>query len=109
MFYAAFERHGQRPEAYIYHENSAGYQAFIRDTWNPYTRIIDRFPLHISGSTYAERKEHARELAQRFQSADSDASGGGFSYGEYATMYEFFENAARRYGLIEEFRENCII
>ena len=108
MFYAAFERPGRAPEAYIYFENSAGYQAFIRDTWNPDTRIIDRFPLHISGSTYEERKEHARELAQRFQSADSDASGGGFSYGEYATMCEFFENAARRFGLIREFRENGI-
>ena len=109
MFYAAFERPGQRPEAYIYYENSAGYQAFIRDTWNPDTVIIDRFPLHVTGSSYQERKERARDLAQRFQLADSEASGGGFSYGEYLTIQEFFAAAARRYGLTEEFRENCII
>lgn len=103
MFYAAFERPGQRPEAYIYYENSAGYQAFHADTWNPETRIIDVIPLHISGKTYRERQQDARDKAHRFQAADSEASGGGFSYGEYLTIQEFFAAAARRYGLKSEF------
>ena len=62
-------------------------------------------PLKISGKTYAERKDAARQLAIDYQYTDC----GGLSYGELSIISEYFENIARRYGLITEYRENGII
>ena len=59
----------------------------------------------LSGKTYAERKNAARDLAIEYQYTDC----GGLSYGELNTIQSYFENIARRYGLIKEYRENGII
>lgn len=63
-------------------------------------------PLKVSGRTYAERKDDLQNKAIEW----SYASGvGAWSYGELATIQEFFEINGRRYGLLNEFRENAII
>lgn len=105
MFFAAFQTIDHAPQAAIYHETPGGYAAYHRDTWNPETEIITCFRLNVSGRNYQERKEDAREKAIDFQSAAALVN---LSYGELATLQDFFENAARRYGLIREFRENAI-
>lgn len=63
-------------------------------------------PLKISGKTYAERKNAARDLAIEYQTITNC---GGLSYGELNAIQSYFENIARRYGLIQEYRENAII
>lgn len=60
--------------------------------------------LKIKGRTYAERRENLRNLAIDIQSADN----GGMSYSEWAILGDFFDKNARRYGLLNEFRENAI-
>jgi len=56
--------------------------------------------------SYAELKEAARQQAIEWQDWLSDHS---VSYGGLAIASEHFENLGRRYGLIQEFRENAII
>ena len=65
--------------------------------------------LRTRGKTYAERKANAAELARELQSIESETSGGGLSWGEYSIITNFFEEVGRRFGLLREFRENCII
>ena len=75
-------------------------EQFILDTFSPDTSV----PYIFVGKTYAERKASLCEIAQEFQYADE----GGLSWGEYADIVEWFSKNGKRYGLIEEFRENCI-
>ena len=56
--------------------------------------------------TYYERKELARHEAIDWQ---LDFSNHNYSYLELANYGEYFYKLAKRYGLIKEFRENCII
>ena len=77
-------------------------------TFNPDGVYIVR-ALRTSGKTYAEKKANAAELARELQSIESETSGGGLSWGEYAIIMDFFERVGRRFGLLREFRENCII
>lgn len=55
---------------------------------------------------YQRGKERIRERAQHWQEVQSRISP---SYYTLATVANYFEQQARRYGLIEEFRENGII
>ena len=62
----------------------------------------------LTGNTYAERKDAARGVAMQLFALESIADYG-LSYGEWADVGAVFEKWARRYGLVEEFRENGII
>lgn len=78
---------------------------FYDDTFSPlvdYT-ILD---FKIAGKTYVERKNAARQLAIDYQYMDDC---GGLSWGEFAVITSYFEKIGRRYGLIQEYRENGII
>ena len=55
---------------------------------------------------YREKKEAARMEAIEWQ---ADFANHNYSYGELSYFQTYFEEKARRYGLIREFRENCII
>lgn len=59
-----------------------------------------------SGKTYAERKKSVRDLAIEIQSAFVDCT---WSWWIEAELGEIFTRLGKRYGLIEEFRENGII
>lgn len=63
-------------------------------------------PLKISGKTYAERKNAARQLAIEYQHLTNC---GGLSYMELSRICHYFETIGARYGLITEYRENAII
>ena len=57
-------------------------------------------------TTYAARKERARQEAIDWQSWQAEQI---LIYGELADAMAHFEALGRRYGLIQEFRENAII
>ena len=59
---------------------------------------------YVTGKTYQERKESARQLAQKFQTENAP----GLSWAEYAEITAYFEKIGRKYGLLEEFRDNAI-
>lgn len=99
MFYAAFTLEGQT------HSNLyTRWEDYHRDTFSPDADIYAVVPFRISGRTYAERKESARQTAVNFQAAELP----GLSWGELATIQEWFYKVGKRYGLIREFAENAI-
>lgn len=87
--------------------------ASIFDTWpeyhaatfSPDCTISACIPLQLHGSTYTARQESLRTIAQDIQTADN----GGMSWGEVATLGDWLTTNARRYGLVNEFRDNGII
>lgn len=56
--------------------------------------------------TYAEGKARARDEAISWQLSMEEHA---YSYGELVYFQLHFERLARRYGLVQEFRENGII
>ena len=68
--------------------------------------ILFYIPLTVSGKTYQERKNDLRDKAIEYQQTWYDFCG--FSYGEIGDIQAFFENNGRKYGLLNEFRENAI-
>ena len=70
--------------------------------------VLFELPFEIHGSSYKERKESLRELAIDFQLNNDGETDVQLGYSEIGAAAEFFERAGRRYGLLREFRENCI-
>ena len=58
-----------------------------------------------TNKTYQEKKEAARQEAIDWQYWASEQN---LSYGELADYAAHFERLGRRYGLLQEFRENAI-
>lgn len=56
--------------------------------------------------TYSEKKAKLREEAISWQHESSKHD---YSYGELAEKQAYFEKEGKKYGLIQEFRENGII
>lgn len=56
-------------------------------------------------STYQERKQATREEAMEWQDILSECS---CSYGELLEIEQHLSRLAKRYGLVQEFRENGI-
>ena len=100
MFYANFIDSNGNKQANLYY----GYSKWFEDSFSPDTIVNAIIDFKIHGKTYAEKKEYLRNLAIDFQYAnDCD-----LSYEELADIYSFFEVNGKRYGLIQEFRENAI-
>lgn len=95
------KKYEQKQECNLY-EN---WELFHTDTFSPTTEIITTILFKIEGKNYREKQNHLRNLAMEFQLADTN----GLSWGELAKILNFFEINAKRYGLVKEFKENCII
>ncbi len=54
-------------------------------------------------SYYQKRKAEVREEAIEYSYSEEE-----LSYGELAEKNDYFERLGRRYGLLREFKENCI-
>lgn len=83
-------------------------EQFYADTFSPDVEIKHIIEFKVHGKTYNERQDSVRNTAIDFQYADSDMSGG-LSWEEFARVTEWFTRMGKRYGLLEEFRENAII
>ena len=66
---------------------------------------IDIVDFKVSGRTYEERKESARQLAIDFQHAEC----GGMFMSEYAEVTDFFRKIGKRFGLSAEFENEGVI
>ncbi len=80
------------------------WEDFHKDTFSPLANA-DVLDLTITGKTYAERKECARDCAIRWSNEEYP----GLSWGELAVINDWFITAGKRYGLLKEFRENAVI
>lgn len=70
------------------------------------TFIVDGLREYNGQPNYETRKLILRATAQEWQHAFSRIT---YYYSELFEWYSFFEKYAKRYGLVEEFRENGII
>lgn len=68
--------------------------------------IVCYIPLVLSGKTYKERKEDLYNKAVEWSNNQGEYAA--WSYGELAVIQGFFEKNGKRYGLLNEFRENAI-
>ena len=84
--------------------DSGNWDIYYRDTASPDVGTSFLMIFEIKGRTYAERKEYLRNMAIDFQAEDV----GGLSMCEMGEIADWFEENGRRYGLLEEFRENGI-
>lgn len=80
------------------------WDAYHAATFSPET-AVKICPLEIHGHTYGERQSNLRAAAIEAQNTDQ----GGLSCAEQADVTAFFEAAAKKLGLVREFRENGII
>jgi len=72
------------------------------------TKPLFYLPFQIDGKTYQERKESLRDLAIEYQYNNDGDTDIQLSMGELADASGFFEINGKKYGLLREFRENCI-
>ena len=93
MFIARFTIE-EKEQFYIYY-GIEGWKKFHEDTFSPLTKDIN----------ILEWKAAAIDLAITWQHEFSDLS---WSYSELAEIQGYFERIAKKYGLIKEFKENCI-
>lgn len=90
----------------IYYNNIYGWKEWHKNTFSPDCEDITILNFTIKGKNYTERKEAAAQLAKDWQNYFAGLS---WSYGEIAEIETFFEKIGKRFGLLKEFRENCII
>jgi hypothetical protein len=101
MLLGIIEKYGEKMESNLYYS----WDLWHKDTFSPATKIYTMILFKINGKTYREKKENLRQLAIDFQLSDTIT----LSYGELADIYTFFEKNGKRYGLLQEFKENGII
>lgn len=101
MFIGIFKNNGGKIENYIYFS----FEEWNRDTFNPLTEIIGTLDFKIQGKNYTEKKASLEDLAKEWQGQFASYN---WSYGELAEIGDFFERNGKKYGLLREFKENCI-
>ena len=89
----------------IYYRNVYGCTKWLEDTFSPDCKDIKVLVFRIKGKTYQEKKNSLEELAKDWQFNFSSL---GWSYGELATVTNYFEKNGKRYGLLNVFKENAI-
>lgn len=104
MFIGYYEMNGE-PFYAIYYKNRYGYKKWCEDTFSPSVENIRILDFKIKGKTYEERKADLVDLAIDWQINFSSL---GWSYGELAEFGDYFQRNGKRYGLLQEFKENAI-
>ena len=82
----------------VYSYTGLHYATFCPTEWD--IVILDR----IKGGTYAEKKAQVRDLAVQYAWINEVP----MAWSNLANIGAWFEKYGRRYGLLEEFRENGI-
>ena len=100
MFFASYKDAFGKEHANLYFD----WNSFHADTFSPECEIIQLIEFTIHGKNYRERKNSLEEIAIEF----SHNAVCGLSYGEMYYIQNFFKTMGKRYGLLREFRENCI-
>lgn len=101
MFIGIFKNNEGKIENYIYFS----FEEWNRDTFNPLTEIIGMLDFKIQGKNYMGKKANLEDLAKEWQGQFASYN---WSYGELATIGEYFNKNGKKYGLLREFKENCI-
>ncbi len=103
MFYV--ELYNKETKESIYKGLYFDLQEFYKDTWNPIITFDFIIDFKISGKTYQECKANLQDLAIEYSNKAGDMN---LSYYELSLIQDFFYKNGKRYGLLEEFKQNCI-
>lgn len=102
MFYGVYELDGEQHSGFY-----DDYGEWFKDTFCPDTDVKTIIDLRVHGKTYSERKGDVRSKALDFLDLFS-VYGVNVSWGELASFQDYFETQGKRYGLLSEFRKNCV-
>lgn len=100
LIYGAFKDENGKEKSNLY----SCYEDFFNDTFSPLCEVLSVIEFRLHGKTYHEKATAARDLAVEYSLTNYP----GLSWGEVAKVQGYFEKIGRRYGLLNEFRENCI-
>lgn len=73
-------------------------------TFSPLIETSFVWNFKVIGDTYKERKNYVRDMAIAY----SHNIACGLSWSEVAMVSDMFYKLGKRYGLLKEFKENCI-
>ena len=73
-------------------------------TFSPLIETLFITDFKVKGKTYTDRKEFVRNMAIEY----SNNKACGLSWGEVAYVGDMFYKLGKQYGLLKEFKENCI-
>lgn len=104
MFIGYYELDDKKDFA-IYYKNRLGYAEWFKDTFSPEAKNIEILDFTIRGKNYIEKKACLEEIAKDWQLNFSWLD---WSYSELAEICEWFNKNAKRYGLLQVFKENAI-
>ena len=104
MFIGKYELEGKQ-YFNIYYKGKEGYDVWHSDTFSPYCENVETLDFKISGKNYREKQASLEDLAKDWQLHFCDF---GWSYGELMVIQTYFYENGKRYGLLKEFKENCI-
>lgn len=100
MFYAKYRDINGEEVAKLYDRG----EDYARDTFSPLVEPLTVIDFTVKGKNYRERQSSVRETAIDFQTADE----GGLSMEELGRIGDWFQTQGKRYGLLGEFRDNCV-
>ena len=99
MFFARYINN-EKETAELYYD----WDKFHSDTFSPYTQFVSLIDFTIHGRDYQSRKESLRDIAVEW----SHNNGIDLYASELFEIEDWFYKNGKRYGLLEEFRENAI-
>lgn len=102
MFYAKLKRDGQIV-GNLYHD----FQDYVNDTFSPEVETLEIVSFTVHGKNYRERRADVEDKAIICQNDyfDPDVEIDMF---DWTDISSWFEKMGKRYGLLKEFRENCV-
>ena len=89
----------------LYYKNSNGYREWFKDSFSPMTENVRVLDFKIQGNNYQEKRAYLEDLAIDWSTF---FAGLDWSYSELAEIQNWFYTNGKRYGLLKEFKENCI-
>lgn len=104
MFIGYYETDGKEKFS-IYYKNVNGFREWQKDTFSPTCENITILDFKIGGKTYQEKKNNLEDLAKDWQLNFAALP---WSYSELYEINNYFQENAKRYGLLKEFHENGI-
>lgn len=82
------------------------WESYYKDTFSPDCETVFCYDFTTKGKTYNDRKEYVRSFAVDWSNCIGMFSD--CSWGELALIESEFRRLGKQYGLLKEFRINCI-
>ena len=80
------------------------WEQFNKAMFDPEIELVDLIPFAVKGKTYRERQASLYDTAVNFSNAFQE----GLYWSDFAQITDWFYKQGKRYGLLQEFRENAI-